>query len=102
MRIFGIMLFMFLGIISIIGLGALDDTLFSFILGICAYLGGFVSGVLLFVDRAYDANSYYKAFLTMQDQKNNAVEERDKFEKVIRLLNEEIIRLKSEVLNKIK
>ena len=37
---------MFLGIISIIRLGALDDTLFSFILGICAYLGGFVSGFL--------------------------------------------------------
>jgi len=29
-------------------------------------------------------------------------EENEKYEKVIRLLNEEIIRLKSEVLNKIK
>ena len=97
MRIVGMLLFMFLGIISIMGLAALDDTLFSFILGICAYIGGLVSGVLLFIDRVQDADSYYKAFLTMQDQKNNAVEERDKFEKVIRLLNEEIIKLKSEV-----
>jgi hypothetical protein len=95
MRIVGMLLFMFLGIISIIA--ALDDTLFSFILGICAYIGGLVSGVLLFIDRVQDADSYYKAFLTMQDQKNNAVKERDKFEKVIRLLNEEITKLKSEV-----
>jgi len=102
MRIVGIFMFIFLGVISIIGLAALDNTWFSFILGVCAYLGGLVSGVLLFIDRAYDADSYYKAFLTMQDQKNNAVKERDKFEKVIRLLNEEIIRLKAEVLNKIK
>tara|TARA_X000001382_G_scaffold1347_2_gene1655 strand:+ start:2608 stop:2901 length:294 start_codon:yes stop_codon:yes gene_type:complete len=97
MRIVGIFMFIFLGVTSIIGLAALDDTWFSFILGVCAYLGGLVSGVLLFIDRAYDADSYYKAFLTMQDQKNKVIEEKNKFEKVIRLLNKEIIKLKSEV-----
>ena len=83
MRIVGMMLFMFLGIISIMGLAALDDTLFSFILGICAYIGGLVSGVLLFIDRVQDADSYYKAFLIMQDERNEA--------------RKEITKLKSEV-----
>lgn len=83
MRIVGMLLFMFLGIISIMGLAALDDTLFSFILGICAYIGGLVSGVLLFIDRVRDADSYYKAFLIMQDERNEA--------------RKEITKLKSEV-----
>ena len=83
MRIVGIFMFIFLGVTSIIGLAALDDTWFSFILGVCAYLGGLVSGVLLFIDRVQDADSYYKAFLIMQDERNEA--------------RKEITKLKSEV-----
>ena len=97
MRIVGMLLFMFLGIISIMGLAALDDTLFSFILGICAYIGGLVRGVLLFIDRVQDADSYYKAFLTMQDQKNTCEKAIQNKNKSIKLLNEEITKLKSEV-----
>ena len=92
MRIVGIFMFIFLGVISIIGLAALDNTWFSFILGVCAFMGGAVSGLLTFMDHG---NLY-------RDAHSKIVEENKKYEKVIRLLNEEIIRLKSEVLNKIK
>ena len=50
MRIVGIFMFIFLGVISIIGLAALDNTWFSFILGVCAFMGGAVSGLLTFMD----------------------------------------------------
>ncbi len=92
MRIVGIFMFIFLGVISIIGLAALDNTWFSFILGVCAFMGGAVSGLLTFMDHG---NLY-------RDAHSKIVEENKKYEKVIRLLNEEIIRLKAEVLNKIK
>ena len=92
MRIIGIFMFIFLGVISIMGLAALDNTWFSFILGVCAFMGGAVSGLLTFMDHG---NLYRAAH-------SKIVEENEKYEKVIRLLNEEIIRLKSEVLNKIK
>ena len=92
MRIVGIFMFIFLGVVSIIGLAALDNTWFSFILGVCAFMGGAVSGLLTFMDHS---NLYRDAY-------SKTVEENERYEKVIRLLNEEIIRLKAEVLNKIK
>jgi hypothetical protein len=88
MRIIGIGMFILLGVTAIMGLAVIDDTLVSIVLGVCAFIGGSVSAMLAHMQDS-ERTQYYK-------EKNNT------YEKVIRLLNEEIVRLKSEVLNKIK
>jgi len=95
MRIFAIGLFIFFGVISLLGLLAIDDTLFSLILGTCAFIGGAVSGLLTFMDQATEGVRYQRAYYKIVDENRRQL-------KALRLLNEEIIRLKKEVLNKIK
>mgnify|MGYP003667346551 FL=1 len=87
MRITAIIVFIFFGVISLLGLLAIDETLFSFILGICVFIGGSVSGLLTFMDQAEEGTRYQRAYYKI-------VDENRRYEKVILILNDEIEKLK--------
>ena len=87
MRITAIIVFIFFGVISLLGLLAIDETLFSFILGIWVFIGGSVSGLLTFMDQAEEGTRYQRAYYKI-------VDENRRYEKVILILNDEIEKLK--------